>query len=81
MEGFSKLRPSPSSPLLFVAVVSLDLVLAVSLWFSEGKEFHLFWAETGTTGIGGSFWRHSGPRESMRALVILEGKDEVQVYG
>lgn len=39
-------------------------------------EFHLFWAETGTTGMGGSFRRHSGPSESMRALVILEGKDE-----
>jgi len=69
------------SPLFFVAVVSLDLLLAVSLWFSEGKELHLFWADTGTTGIGGSLRRHSGPRESMRALVILEGKDDLQVCG
>lgn len=38
---------------------------------AEGA-FHLFWAEMGTVGIGGSFSRQFTPSFSCRALVILE---------
>lgn len=38
---------------------------------AEGT-LHLVWAEMGTAGIGGSFWRQFTPSFSSRALVILE---------
>ena len=38
---------------------------------AEGT-LHLFWAEMGTVGIGGRFWRQFTPSLSSRALAILE---------
>lgn len=67
-----------SLPVVFAVVVSLNLLLAISFWYSGGEKSHLFWAETGTRGIEGSFRRHWGPSESTRALVILERQAVLQ---
>lgn len=48
----------------------LALGLGVSSWLPVGGS-HLLWAETGTVGMGGNFWRHWRPSFSNKAFVIL----------